>query len=139
MKRILAGATVVALALSTSACGASFDSSHLGVLVTMAEPAQAPPSGAAFRITRHPVYLAWGMISMGGANLEDLLAGQLGTGGSVASLKIHVRSTWNDVLITILTAGIVAPRTVTYEGVVVGKTTTGQPPEQPPTEQPPVE
>lgn len=126
MKRILAGAAVVALAFSASACAASFDSSHLGVLVTMAEPAQAPASGAAFRITRHPVYLMMGLFPMGGTNLEDLLAGQLGAGGSIAGLKIHVRSRWHDVLITVLTVGIVAPRTVTYEGVVVGKTATGQ-------------
>ena len=116
---MLARATVVALALSTSGCAASFDSSHLGVTATMAEPAQAPPSGAAFRITKHPVYLFLGLIPLGRANLEDVLAGQVANGASIASLKIHVRSRWSDVLLTVLTAGLVAPRSVTFEGVVV--------------------
>lgn len=126
MKRILAGATLVTLALSTSGCAASFDSSHLGVTVTMAEPAQAPASGAAFRVTKHPVYLLMGLIPLGRTRLDDLLAGQLGSGASIASLKIHIRSRWSDVLFTALTAGLIVPRTVTYEGVVVGKTATGQ-------------
>ena len=126
MKRILAGATAVALALSTSGCAASFDSSHLGVTATMAEPAHTPPSGSAFRVTRHPVYLVMGLVPLGRANLEDLLAGQLANGASIASLKIHVRSRWSDVLLTVLTLGIVAPRSVTYEGVIVGRPTAGQ-------------
>lgn len=126
MKRILAGATLVALALSTSGCAASFDSSHLGVTATMAEPAQAPATGAAFRVTKHPAYLIWGLMPLGQTRLEDLLSGQLANGASIASLKIHVRSRWHDVLFTVLTAGIVVPRTVTYEGVIVGKTPTAQ-------------
>ena len=123
MKRILAGATLVALALSTSGCAASFDSSHLGINVTMAEPAQAPAAGATFRVTKHPVYLIMGLLPVGQTKLDDLLAGQAGAGASIASLKIHVRSRWSDVLFTVITAGLVAPRTVTYEGVVVGRPT----------------
>lgn len=126
MKRILASATVVALALYTSGCAASFDTSHLGVTATMAEPAQAPASGATFRITKHPVYFLMGLIPIGQTNLDDLLAGQLGEGGSIAGLKIHVRSRFPDVLVTVLTLGLVAPRSVTYEGVVVGKAASGQ-------------
>jgi len=119
VKRILAGATLAALALSTSGCAASFDSSHLGVAVTMAEPAQAPPAGATFRVTKHPVYLILGLMPVGQTRLDDLLSGQLANGASIASLKIHVRSRWNDVLVTVITAGMVVTRTVTYEGVVV--------------------
>jgi hypothetical protein len=99
----------------------TFDSSHLGVTATMAEPAEAQPAGAAFHITKHPVYLGFGIVELGRTNLEDILAGQLGGGASIANLKIHVRSRFTDVLVTILTAGIVAPRSVTYEGVVVSK------------------
>ena len=128
MNRMLARAIVVALALSTSGCASTFDASHLGVIATMAEPAQPQPVGNQFTITRHPVYLIWGMFPMGGANLEDLLAGQLGKNASIASLKIHVRSRWSDVFFTLITAGLVAPRTVTYEGVVVGKEAGAQPP-----------
>ena len=126
MKRILAGAAIVALALAPSGCAATFDSSHLGVPVTMAEPAQAPAVGAAFRVTKHPVYLIMGLLPLGRTRLEDLLGGQLGAGASIANLKIHVRSRFPDVLVTVLTVGLVAPRSVTYEGVVVGKAAAGQ-------------
>ena len=121
MKRLLARATAIALALSSSGCAMTFDSSTLGVTATMAEPAQTPAAGTSFRITKHPVYLVMGLIGLAQPNLEDLLAGQLGSGASIASLKIRVRARWSDVLITGLTLGLVAPRSVTYEGVVVGK------------------
>ncbi len=121
MKPRLARATVIALALAATRCANTFDSSHLGVTATMAEPAQTPATGTPFRVTKHPVYLVMGLFPVAQPNIEDLLAGQLGGGASIASLRIRVRSRWSDVLVTALTAGIVVPRSVTYEGVVVGR------------------
>jgi len=109
----------LALALSSSGCGLTFDSSHLGVAATMAEPAQGPASGTPFRITKHPVFLFLGLMTVGESNLEDVLAGQVGTGSSIASLRIHVRARWLDLFVTAVTVGLVSPRSVTYEGVVV--------------------
>ena len=91
VKRMFARAILVALALSTNGCASTFDASHLGVTATMAEPALPPVAGTTFKISRHPVYLIWGMFPMGGANLEDLLAGQLGMNASIAKLRIKVR------------------------------------------------
>jgi protein-S-isoprenylcysteine O-methyltransferase Ste14 len=121
VKRILAGPTVVALALASSGCAMTFDSSHLGVTATMAEPAQAPATGTAFRVTKHPVYLVMGLVPLAQPNLEDLFSGQVGADSAIASLKIHVRSRWTDLLVTVITAGLVVPRSVTYEGIVVGR------------------
>ena len=121
MTHRLACAIVIALALSCSGCALTFDSTHLGVTATMAEPAQSPASGTAFRVTKHPVYLLMGLVAMGQPNLEDVLAGQVANGTSIASLKIRVRARWSDLLITALTAGLISPRSVTYEGVVVGR------------------
>jgi len=121
VKHRVARATAVALVLAASGCAITFDSRHLGVTATMAEPAQAPAAGTAFRVTKHPVYLVLGLIPLSEPNLEDVLAGQLGAGASIASLKIRVRSRWSDLLVTALTLGIVAPRSVTYEGIIVGK------------------
>jgi protein-S-isoprenylcysteine O-methyltransferase Ste14 len=121
VKRFLARATFVALALSLSGCATTFDSSQLGVTATMAEPAQTPATGTPFRITRHPVYLLMGLVSLSQPSLEDVLAGQLAGGASIASLKIRVRARWADVLVTGLTLGLIATRSVTYEGVVVGR------------------
>jgi len=117
----MARATVLALALAASGCAITFDSSHLGVTATMAEPAQTPAKGTPFRVTKHPVYLLLGLFPVSQPNLEDLLAGQLGSGTSIASLRIRVRSRWSDLLVTGLTLGLVVPRSVTFEGVVVGQ------------------
>jgi len=114
-------AIMFALALVTSGCSLTFDAHHLGVTATMAEPPQPQPSGSAFRVTKHPVYFLLGLMSAGQPNLEDVLAGQVGNGASIASLRIHVRARWSDLLITALTAGLVSPRSVTYEGIVVGR------------------
>lgn len=121
MKRFVARATIVALALSTSGCTMTFDASHLGVAATMAEPATAPAAGATFKVTKHPLYLGWGLFQIGETNLDDLLAGQVGAGGSISGLKIKVRSTLLGGIVTFATLGLVAPRSVTYEGVVVPK------------------
>ncbi len=121
MKSRMARATVIALALLASGCALTFDSSHLGVTATMAEPAQSPATGTPFRVTKHPIHVLLGLFTVSEPKLEDLLAGQLGAGASIASLRIHVRTGWTDLLVTALTLGLVAPRSVTYEGVVVGR------------------
>lgn len=120
MKQRLTRATVIALALCATGCAMTFDTTHLGVTATMAEPLQSAGTGTAFSITKHPVYVLMGLISVSEPNLEDLLAGQLGAGASIASLRIRVRTRFTDVLATVLTLGIVVPRSVTYEGVVIG-------------------
>ena len=51
-------------------------------------------------------------------SLKRALAAQLGGGKSIADVRIHSRSRFFDVLVTGLTLGIIAPRSVTYEGVV---------------------
>lgn len=122
MIRSIARAARCALVLVVSGCALTFDAAHLGVPVTMAEPAAADTGGTSFRVTKHPVFLMWGLIPAGQPNLEDVLAGQVGTGASIASLKIRVRSRWSDLLITGLTLGVFTPRSVTFEGVVVGAT-----------------
>ena len=53
-----------------------------------------------------------------GYSLRKALASQLGGGSGVADVKIRVRSRWSDLLVTLLTAGLIVPRSVTFEGVV---------------------
>ncbi len=114
-------ASVLALALVVSACALTLDSTHLGVPVSLAGSPQAPDSGTPFRVTKHPVYLLAGLLPVSQPNLEDVLAGQVGTGVRITNLRIRVRSRWSDLLITGLTLGVVVPRSVTFEGVVVSK------------------
>ncbi|MGH7673287.1 MAG: hypothetical protein ACREMC_10335 [Gemmatimonadales bacterium] len=91
----------------------------LGVPTSFAEPAQSPPQGATFKVTRHPVFLLWGAVPVSRPNAEDVLAGQVGTGSRIANLRIKVYSRWSDLLVTALTFGAIVPRSVTFEGVVV--------------------
>lgn len=113
------GLPLLALALTVSGCALTFDATELGVPTSMAEAAQAPPQGTPFRVTKHPVFLLWGLAGVARPNAEDLLAGQLGTGARIANLRIKVRSRWSDLLVTAITAGAITPRSVTFEGVVV--------------------
>jgi hypothetical protein len=110
---------LVALALTVSGCAMSFDATELGVPTSMAESAEAPPQGTPFRITKHPVYLLWGLAGVSRPNAEDVLAGQVGTGARIANLRIKVRSRWSDLFVMAITAGFITPRSVTFEGVVV--------------------
>ena len=113
---------LVALALTLSGCAMTFDATDLGVPTSLAESAQTPPQGTPFRITKHPVYLLWGLAAASRPNAQDVIAGQVGTGARVANLRIKVRARWNDLLVTVLTAGLASPRSVTFEGVVVSDT-----------------
>ena len=119
MNRFHLCVVTAALGLAAGGCALTFDSTHLGVPVAMAGAAPAPAGGTAFRVTRHPVFVMWGAFTAGQPRLEDVLAGQVGTGTGVAQLRIRVRARWSDLLFTALTAGLVSPRSVTFEGVVV--------------------
>ena len=119
MIRSATRAGLLVLALTVSGCALTFDATDLGVPTSMAESAQNPPQGEAFHITRKPVLLLWGLIGTSRPNAENILAGQVGTGSRVANLKIKIRMRLGDLIVTGLTLGLVNPRTVTFEGVVV--------------------
>jgi hypothetical protein len=102
-----------------SGCAQTFDATNLGVPVTMASPAGQPPEGTRFRVTSHAVFGLWGLAKIKEPSLRKALAAQLAGGTGIGNLRIRVRSRWTDVLITALTAGLVVPRAVTYEGVVL--------------------
>ena len=113
--------TIPALLLlgALGGCAQTFDSTNLGVPVTMAGPAGQAPEGAPFRVTAHAVFGFWGLATIKEPSLRKSLAAQLGAGNGVGNLRIRVRSRFPDVLVTVLTAGLLIPRAVTYEGVVL--------------------
>ncbi len=102
-----------------SGCAVSFDAGTLGVKVSMAEPAGQPPEGTEFTITKRAVFLLFGLRQASSPSLESVLGGQLLDAGEVRNLEIKVRSRFADILVTILTAGLVVPRSVTFHGYVV--------------------
>lgn len=111
-------ALVLLLLVPVASCAHSFDATTLGVPATLAAPAGQIPEGARFRVTSRAVYGLWGLATIKQPSLRKALAAQLAGGTGIADLKIKVRSRWSDVLITALTAGLIVPRAVTFEGVV---------------------
>ena len=107
------------LLLSLGGCAETFDATALGVPVTLASPAGQQVQGARFRVTSHAMYAFWGLARIKEPSLRKALAAQLTGGSGIANLRIKVRSRWTDVLVTALTAGLIVPRAVTYEGVVL--------------------
>jgi hypothetical protein len=112
-------AALAGAALALQACSLTLDARTLGVPVTMANPSGQPAEGERFQVTSRALYAFWGAFRIKQPSLQKTLAGQLTGGKGVADLRIKVRSSFGDVLITMLTAGIVVPRAVTFEGVVV--------------------
>jgi hypothetical protein len=97
----------------------TIDARTLGVPVALASPADQPPQGSRFSVTSHAVYGLWGLATLKQPSLRKALAAQLAGGSGVADLKIKIRSGFTDVLVTALTVGLIVPRAVTFEGVVL--------------------
>lgn len=103
------------------ACAQTFDATTLGVPVTMAAAPGEATQGKPFKMSSHTVHGLWGLVTISQANLRKGLATQLVGAEQVTNLKIKIKSRWLDVLLTGLTLGLIVPRTVTYEGVVIGR------------------
>ena len=99
-------------------CAETFDATTLGVPATLAAPADQQAQGSRFSVTQRSVYGFWGIATIKSPSLRKALAAQLAGGSGIVGLKIRSRSRWSDVLITALTAGLIVPRSVTFEGVV---------------------
>jgi hypothetical protein len=111
-------AMTVLLLFGLSGCAQTFDATTLGVPATLASPAGQPPAGDRFRVSSKAVFGLWGLVRFKEPSLRKALAAQLGGGAGIADVKIKVRSRWSDLLFTLLTAGLIVPRSVTFEGVV---------------------
>jgi hypothetical protein len=85
----------------------------------MATAAGQPVQGTRFEVSSRALYALWGIARIKDPSLQKALAAQLADARGIANLRIKVRSRWNDVLITALTLGLIVPRAVTYEGVVL--------------------
>ncbi len=118
--RLSALAAALALPLLVAGCSLSFDTTTLGVPVTMASPAGQAAQGQHFKVTSRAMFAFWGLFRVKQPSLERALATQLVGGKGVADVRIRTHSSFGDVLMTVLTAGIVVPRAVTYEGTVTG-------------------
>ena len=110
---------LLAVTLGSGGCAITFDARTLGATTSLSSPPGVTPTGEEFRITRKAVFVLWGIAAASRPSLERVLAGQITQDQQVANLRVRVRSRFGDVLATVLTAGLVVPRSVTYEGVIV--------------------
>ena len=112
---------VLVLVLLLPGCALTLDTTTIGVPVSLASEAGPAPAGEPFRVTKRAVYLLWGLIQTSQPSLQKELSAQLVGGKAITNVRIKVRSRLTDILITGLTLGLVVPRAVTYEGVVVNQ------------------
>ena len=116
--RLGRAALVVALTAIVGACSLNFDATTLGVPVTMASPIGRSVPTDSFRVSTHAAWAFWGIAGLKRPALHKALATQLAGGKGIADLKIKTHASFSDLLITVLTGGIVVRRSVIYEGVV---------------------
>jgi len=109
---------IVGLPVLAGACAMTFDARSLGIPAAMSAPATEPAAGDTFRITQTSVHLFWGLYESRSVSLQNALAGQLAAGRGVADLRIRIHRRWSDILGTVLSAGLIVPSTVTFEGVI---------------------
>ena len=109
---------VLTLAAALGGCSLNFDATTLGVPVTMGSPVNQPPAGDHFRVSSHALWALWGVARLKAPALDKSLATQLVGGKGIADLKIKTRTSFGDLLVTVLTAGLLVPRSVVFEGVV---------------------
>ncbi len=109
------------VALLATGCSMTLDATKLGVPATLASSAGAPPEGERFSVTNRALYGLWGVVKLSQPSLQKALAAQLVGGKEVADVRVKVRSKFFDVLVTGLTLGLLVPRAVTVEGVIIEK------------------
>ncbi len=112
-------ALAAALVAAASGCAMNFDARALGVTATMASPASQTLPGDTFAVTTRAIHILWGLYAVKNPELRSVLAGQVTGNQSVANLRIAVRKTLPDLIVTVLTVGIVSPTAITYQGVVI--------------------
>lgn len=104
--------------LATAGCAMTFNARSLGVPAAMSASAGEPVVGDTFQVTTRALHLFWGLYAARQPSLQSTLAGQVVGGRAIQNLSIRVRRRWGDVLVILLTAGVFAPSSVTFEGIV---------------------
>lgn len=118
MKSLKRLALVLMMPVLFTGCAMHYNTRTLGVPVTMAEPLAQPVPGDTFRVTAKALHAFWGLATAKEPSLQQALAGQLGAGRAVHNLAIRSRKSWADILVTVVTLGVLSPTSVTFSGVV---------------------
>lgn len=119
MRRIFLNSALAVALVATAGCAQTFDATTLGVPATLATDNVAAPQGTAFKVNVKALWAAWGLFPVSQPVLGKTIAAQLVGGKSVANVRIHTHTSILDGIITLGTFGVLAPRSVTFEGVIV--------------------
>ena len=111
-------ALAVAL-LATAGCAQTFDATTLGVPATLATDGAQAPAGTPFKISAKAIWAGWGIIPVAQPSLQRNLASQLTGGQGIADVRIRTKTSIWDGFFTVVTLGVIVPRTVVYEGVIL--------------------
>ena len=106
------------LPLAATGCAMTFNTASLGVPVSMASPGSQAVVGDTFDIRTSAMFALWGLMPSRVPSLQKTLEGQLAGGRAVKNLEIRVWHRWSDVLITVLSGGLLDPVTVSFQGIV---------------------
>ncbi len=122
---------LLATAHLTSACATTIDATRIGVPVTLASSVEAPPQGERFDLSSSVLWAFWGAVRVKESSLRETLSSQLVGAREIRDVRIRIYSKWPQVLVSVITLGILVPRTVRAEGVIVGATPAGAAPAVP--------
>ena len=124
MRHPFRSTALAVLLFGAAGCAQTFDATTLGVPATLAADNVAAPQGTAFQVNAKALWAAWGMIPVSAPSLQKTLASQLVGGRSIANVRIKTHTSIFDGVVSLVTFGVLVPRSVTYEGVVVEAPTT---------------
>ena len=119
LRHALRRAALAVALVATAGCAQTFDATTLGVPATLAADNVAAPQGTAFKVDAKALWAAWGLVPVSQPLLRKALASQLVGGRSIANVRIKTHTSIFDGIISLATLGVLVPRSVTFEGVVV--------------------
>jgi hypothetical protein len=119
LRRAFRTAACAVALVATAGCAQTFDATTLGVPATLAADNVAAPQGTAFKVDAKALWAAWGLVPVNQPLLRKALASQLVGGRSIANVRISTHTSIFDGIVSLATLGVLVPRSVTFEGVVV--------------------
>ena len=119
MRLSLHHAALAVAFLATAGCAQTFDATTLGVPATLASANAATPAGTPFAVHAKALWAGWGILPVAQPDLRKILGAELVGGSSIANVRIRSRTSFWDGVVTLGTAGLLVPRSMVYEGIVV--------------------
>ena len=116
MKKTLLFATAIMLVLVLAGCASLTMESKIKKTVSMTNMDGAEPR--MFTSSARAVWLFWGLVPVSVPNIDEIIGTQVADRTGVQNLKITTKNSFLDLVINVLTDGIITTRSVKIEGEV---------------------